>query len=289
MRKLINKAVIFALVAFLFSACTSDPELFDKSDIFVAFHDSEIKGTENSDSILVPVVVGALKGSPAITVSYEVELGTAVEGVDFTVENSSLSFTDGFGTQYIVIRPVDNSVFEGDKAFKIILTSNSVGYPFGSMSEVTVTLVDDEHPLKLVLGDYIFAGSDAWGDPFSVNITTSAVEGDLTQISFPLVDLIGYSAPAEDLVYASVDLTKNPKEFKIKIGQSFDTWGYGPCKIQGFKADETELSDGDYVTGTVDDSGNITMNEMLGVVITSGSYEGASFVIYGSGSIWTKQ
>jgi hypothetical protein len=287
MKKIFNKAVYLVLAIFVFSACSKDIELFEASDSFVAFRSASFKVSEK-DSLQIPVVVGALKGSEAVTVTYQVTSGTAVRDSIFTIAtDSSLVYTDGFGTQYIVVKPIDDDVFTGNRSFTIKLLTNSANYPFGAIDRATVTIVDDEHPLKLVLGAYVFAGLDAWGDPFSANITTSPVDGDLTMISFPLDALIGYGAPPEALVLASVDLVANT--FKIKTGQSYPTFGYGPCMINGYDADGNDLVEGDYVTGTIDASGNITMNEMLGVIITSGNNEGLSFMITGPGAVWTKQ
>ena len=149
MKKLINKTALLVLAVLLVSACSSDPELFDKSDSFVAFN-SDVAKVSEKDSLMIPVDVGALKGSPSVTVNFEVVDSTgatiAKEGVDFTLGSTSITFVDGFGTQYVKVKPVDNDLFTGNKTFKITLTSNSVGYPFGVIQTVNVTIVDDEHP-----------------------------------------------------------------------------------------------------------------------------------------------
>lgn len=290
-RNYLHRAILPLLSAIILAACSTDPVLFDESSFFVAFNKKVSQVKENGDTLLIPVDVAAFKGSPATTVTVKVLQDTgktaAVEFVDFTIVSKTLSFPNGLGTGYIQVVPIDNNVFEGNKFFRLGLFSNTANYAFGAVGENKVTIVDDEHPLKLVLGDYIFAGLDAWDAPFSCNVTTQSVEGDLTQIQFPVDALIGYGAPLTDVVIASVDLTA--KTFKIKTGQSYASFGYGTYKINGYDADGNDLSEGDFVTGTIDDNGNITMNEMLGVVITSGSYEGQSFAIFGVGAIWTKQ
>ncbi len=285
------RAILPLLSAVVLAACSTDPVLFDESSFYVAFNKNASQVKENGDTLLIPVDVAAFKGSPATTVTVAVLPDTgataAVEGVDYTIVSKTLSFPGGMGTKYIQVVPIDNNVFEGNKFFRIGLVSNTANYAFGAVTENKVTIVDDEHPLKLVLGEYIFAGLDAWGDPFSCNVTTQSVEGDLTQIQFPVDALIGFGAPLTDVVIASVDLTA--KTFKIKTGQSYANFGYGSYKVSGYDADENQLSDGEYVTGTIDNNGNITMNEMLDFVITSGSYEGSSFAIFGIGAVWTKQ
>lgn len=299
MKRYIYKTVLFVLALGAFAACDSDPVMFDSSNSFVAFEKKSATVKEDATSELqIPVVIAAVPGSQSVTVDFEVDLEadsaniTATEGEDFEItnESQSLTFSDGFGTQYISVSPIDNDVFTGTQRFTLKLTSNSADYPFGDVSETVVAIEDDEHPLKLVLGDYVFSGVDAWGDDFSTSITTSPVEGDLTQIAFPLNQLIpGWGAPEDAMVYATVDL--EAMEIYIEAGQSYDSFGYGACKISGYAGDEgdPQLEDGELITGTVDEDGNITMEDWIGVMITEGDNEGLSFAIYTAGSVWTKQ
>ncbi len=293
MKTHILKLMLVFLALTVFNACSWDPITFDSSKNFVAFQTKTAKVAEDADELQIPVVLAATSGSPSVTVDFEVvtEGSTAIEGEDFEIGNASksLTFSDGFGTQYIIINPIDNDVFEGNKTFKVKLTSNSGNYPNGAIEEMSVTITDDEHPLKLVLGNYIFAGDDAWGDPFSVAVTTSPVEGNLDQISFPLSHLIpNYGPPDTYLVYAKIDLDE--MTMTIAVGQSFASFGYGPCKISGYDGEtEDPLSDGDLIHATIDEDGNITMLDLMGVYITEGSNAGASFAIFGAQSVWTKQ
>ena len=218
------RAILPLLSAVVLAACSTDPVLFDESSFYVAFNKNASQVKENGDTLLIPVDVAAFKGSPATTVTVAVLPDTgataAVEGVDYTIVSKTLSFPGGMGTKYIQVVPVDNNVFEGNKFFRLGLVSNTANYAFGAVQENKVTIVDDEHPLKLVLGDYVFAGYDpVYEVPFSCTTTTQSVEGDLTQIQFPVEDLIGYGAPLTDVIVASVDLTA--KTFKIKTGQSY--------------------------------------------------------------------
>jgi hypothetical protein len=296
MKKYIIKSFLIALSLVAFIACESDPVLFDSSKSFVAFQSktASVKESPSEEIVKIPVVLAAVPGSPSVTVDFEVvtEGATAFEGEDFEIvnESNSLTFSDGLGTEYIEVKVIDNDVFTGDKTFTIQLTGNSQNYQLGAISSVVVTLVDDEHPLKLVLGDYVFSGLDAWGGEFSVNVTTSAVDGDLTQIQFPLAHLIpAYGPPADYMVYARVDLEE--MKIFIKVGQSYESFGYGACKISGYKGAEgdPQLEDGDEVVGVIDENGNITMEDYFGVLITEGANEGLSFTIFSAGSVWTKQ
>ena len=277
--------LLLATMAVVVASCSVDTELFDAKDHFVAFQKSTFRVKEG-DILLVPVVVASTKGSPALTVKTSPKSRTAVLNDAFMIPDTSLEFSEGFGTQYVSVISNDDNDFTGNRTFTLKIASNTLGMPLGAIDSTVITIVDDEHPLNLVLGNYVFSGKDAWDDPFSTNVVTSPVEGDLTQITFPLNNLFA-AAPAEYLIHVNVELTNNL--IKIKTGQSFDKWTY-PCKVFGMDADGKDMPDGSYITGTIDPAtGKITMNEYLGLLITAGDYKDYLLVCYAPGSVMTKQ
>lgn len=311
MRKLIYYTLGIAAVFMLMTACEkNDPIVFQNDDSFIGFvrgngavtEASVVEGVAFENTIAIPVMLVTLDNNP-VTVDFDfsiegiAEETQAIENETFTLlnENKTLSFSGGItegssmGYDTIFIQTVDNEIFTGNKRVNIVLMSNSAGYNFGSLSTFSLTVVDNEHPLNIVLGTYDVTGESAFGGSLSTTIETSAVEGTLEQVSFPLAQLIpGWGVPATDLVYAMVD--PEAKTFRIQTGQAFATFGYGPSKISGYDAEtETLMEDGEYIEGTFDDDGNITLHDLIGVMITSGSNEGLSFEIWSAGSVWTKQ
>jgi hypothetical protein len=159
---------LFVLVA-VFASCKNELIMFDSSKTFVAFASSAVTGIETDAVVNVPVMVAALNGSPAVTVSFDVVTdgidNPAVEGVDFTLTpDGTVNFAEGSGIINIQVIPVDNDLFTGNKSFKIVLTSNSKNYNTGSQSEVTVVLKDNEHPLAKWIGTYDVAAV-SYGSP----------------------------------------------------------------------------------------------------------------------------
>jgi len=286
MKRLLNKTVLLFLTVLLAAACSSDPEMFDKSDRFVAFNSGTEKIVEN-DTLLIPVVVGAFKGSPAVTVSFEVVEDTtstaAKEGVDFNLESSSVVFADGFGTQYIKVIPVNNDVFTGNKTFKINLTSNTAKYPFGVQQTVTVTIIDDEHPLKNWIGSYSvsalsYGSPGAWDESWS-NVSTAADPDDVNNL------IISGLAGGNLSIVATFDLTA--MTITIKPGANVGV-AYGSGNMLFYLGDESVSSyDKEAnIVGTISNDGSITIDH-VSPVFESGAYIGQMWDTFKT--VWTKK
>lgn len=246
-------------------------------------------GENNPAGIDVEIYLGAAAGTPATDVTLEVSTqghaNPAVLGEDFTISSMNVNVAVGIASVKIV--PVDDDVFTGNRTFTLKIASNSQNYPLTAQSQVLVTILDNEHPLKLVIGTYHVVGTDAWGDPVDATVVTSPVDGDLTKVSFPLVQLSGYDAPATNKVMVNVDLAAGT--FRIQVGQTYPTWGYGPCKLSGYDgATGSALEDGSFIRGLIDEDGNITFLDYMGVLITSGVNAGLSFNIWSPDVVWTK-
>jgi len=147
------------LVGLLVFSCKNEPIMFDSSKSFVAFVNSSATITENEDVLQIPLMVAALKGSPAVSVTFEVITegiaNPAVEGTDFTLTpGGSADFPDGSGVVNLAVHPIDNDQFTGNKSFMVRITSNTKGYASGAQDMVTVVLKDNEHPLAKWIGTY---------------------------------------------------------------------------------------------------------------------------------------
>ena len=76
-----------------------------------------------------------------VTVNYATQDGTANAGSDYTQATGSLTFAPGETTKTITVNVLDDSVFEGSEAFKVVL-SNATGAAI-AMPEATTTIKDD--------------------------------------------------------------------------------------------------------------------------------------------------
>jgi hypothetical protein len=312
MRKIVKYIVLFLAVTTILSSCEkNDPILFKQGDAFVAFPESSGSVNERQtfadkskgiDTINILVMVTSLESTP-VTVNFDFDTvgipqdQVALEDVAFKLLNEQkvLSFPNGWGYDTIKIATIDDEVFTGNRKVNIVLGSNSAGYKNAVESVYTLTILDEEHPLNIVLGTYQVTGTDAWGGAVNRTIKTEAVEGNLDQVKFKLVDAIGYSACPDMYVYVDVD--KENKTFYIKAGQEFASFNacdgpnYGPSKTSGFlgAAGDPQIEDGEYIKATFDDNGTIHMEDWFGVQITSGTNEGLWFTIWSNDIVWTKQ
>ena len=199
------KYIILSVIAVALStSCEKNyPVSFNPEDTFVSFEVSSASLEENAtEAIRIPIILAGVPGGTSVTatvgVSTEGIAAPAVEGEDFRILNKEISFTDGYGTEYVEIVPIDNSTNDGNKSF--ILTIESVT-PELSMESVqntvTITLIDDEHPLAYLFGNWAFTGVD----PISGPVTSTCVIG----ASGESVDEIAIDYGTPNPIYAKVE------------------------------------------------------------------------------------
>jgi hypothetical protein len=255
--------VVTVAILFMATACKKDLIMFDSSMNLVGF--SSVTASVKEDLGAQPgvqVYLGAALGTPATTVTITVDtvgLGkiAAKEGIDFTILSKSI--TAEVGENDVTISPVNNTVFTGDKKFYLVITANSANYKISVQKRVLVTIIDDEHPLKAWIGTYIVAAS-SYGDTYngkpegswdeSWTVVVSAVEGDVTKLSFSGVGAVG-SGP----IIATLD--KNALTISFAKGQNLgDVYGYGDTEVwYGF--DDLSLDLNVDVEGTLNVNGAI--------------------------------
>lgn len=263
-----------AVFAAVFSACDSNPKLFEGSDSFVAFQNATAVGKESDTvPICIPVVVGALKGYPAVSVSLDVVEDTAAakEGVDFTLESKTLTFTDGLGIVNAVVRPIWDSVYTGNKTFKIRITSNTQNYSLGSVSEAIVTILDAEHPLQKWVGSYsVFAYNyllPGAGDKTWSSVTTSSDPQDDTSL------LVKGLSDSDAEIAASVN--KDVKTMTIKAGSCLgNPYGIGDLYLYFGDPSTNTIYKNKDIVGEIKDDGSMVVDSLVVAVFSSGTYMG---------------
>ncbi len=140
----------------------------------IQFSSSSFTVNENGGSLAVTVTRTGGSNVP-VSVFFGVSGGSAIAGLDFLDASGRLDFGVGVTTQNILITPLDNSRFEGDKTITLRLSNPTNGATLG-LSTTTVTIVDDELPprspqLKTV-GELNF-GDIEFGDSQSISVSVS--------------------------------------------------------------------------------------------------------------------
>ena len=236
---------------------------FNDADAFVALQQSSAFIDENNEGTLkIPVMLTSLSGisgSVDFTITPN-ETAGAVEGVNFELLNSgkTLTFTKDSPTQYIEIRAIDNDTFNGDVKALITLT-NPQGVELGANKTCVFTVGDDEHPLAFILGDFNGIGTSYWGDELDWTCTFEKDADDVTKVW--IYNLVPGGSSSNSPVYGFVNDEKT--EIHIPVGQITMASTSYDVILEGFYGEdgEEDIPTGGYITGLIDQAGNITIQE----------------------------
>ena len=191
MRKL--KYLILAVgTLFVIASCDDNiPQSFNAEDSNASFSKTTASVNENATEPLeILLVLAGIPGSGKVTVtlavSTEGDTNPAIEGEDFTIDNKEITFEEGYGTQNIVIRPIDNNVFTGKKTFTLTIASSTPELKESVQNSVKISIADDEHPLSYLFGTYAMEGiliSQGQASPNGYDVTIAAHDaGALNEI-----------------------------------------------------------------------------------------------------------
>lgn len=284
MKKYLYKLSLILVALVIIPGCKKDyPIMFDSSTAVVGFSSSTLNIKEQGPDGTVKIYLGGSLSQAAtdvvLTVSVEGISLPAVEGTDFTISSKNVSVS--VGETVVTITPINNNIFTGDKQFKLIISSNSKSYPISAQNMVTITIADDEHPLKAWIGTYKVAAA-SYGDPGNWDelwtVVTSPVAGDVTKLS-----LKGIGSSSSTAIIATLNTTT--MTITLTPGQSLgDPYGAGPTSVFKGTPDLTFL-ESDNITGTIQANGTISI-DLWGEKIVSGQYAGPWDVF---NTTWTKQ
>lgn len=287
MKKIINRITFVLAAVTLLISCEADYIMFDSSKNFVAFPATSTAALEQGGQVPIPVYVVAENGSPAVEVSFDFNVegvsSPAVEGVDFTLVNSSktLSFPDGAGYDTIWIQPIDNDEFTGNKMVYVDLQSNTASYQFGANSSNVLTIIDDEHPLKNWIGTYSvealsYGNPGGWDEAWVVQ--TSTVVGELEKLQI----LIDAGSGGGEAFLAAFDT--EAMTISIDPGTvAGDLYGYGPTAM--YVGDYASLDTEATIVGSISEDGTIKIDNLT-MILTDYGFEGGLWDAFNT--TWTK-
>lgn len=258
-------ACALALTAALSCSKLNETPVFEDGKSFVGFAQTLYTVNEDADSLVIPVTV-ASPDPVKVTVAYSVADSTAKKGTNYTLadEAAVLVYDGETRTQNIVLNIVniattaEKSGYTGDLLFTVTLESAG-DLDLGYNKTCTVKIVDLDHPLAAILGQYKVTGTYYNGSPAEWILTMDKDESD---VSVVWIDKPGYFAQAAESwgdfsVYGNV--SDDLKTITIPCGQTCGANSDSPA----WDADETDL----FIFGTwepgisLHDSGVVTFTQ----------------------------
>ena len=263
MKKILFIITTIIAGAFLITSCNINSyPTFDDTDAYISFNSATISVNENAGTVRVPVSLVSLKGVTS-TASFEVVNGTAKSGVNFTLSGStSLDFSSG-STQYIEIKVIDlPGDFTGDLAFTLNI-NNAGSVNVGAENSCTVRILDLDHPLTFILGNYSITAEDAWGDgPETWNMSIAKDANDVT-----MVWILGLSKDyqAGIAVYGTVNEDKTILTVPSHQ-RAYNSTSYGNQFLCGARVVDkvwSMFSSSDRIFIYIDSNGNLSMDQNI--------------------------
>lgn len=153
----------------------------------------------------VTLSVSRLNGaSGTITVNYATAGSTnspATAGVDYAATNGTLTFAPGITNLDIVVTVNNDTLVEGNEEF-IVNLANIVGGSFGSPTNCTVIIVDDDSTLQFTV-----AATNIFEDATSLTLTVDRVGSSNTMVTLPFNTLDGAALHGSDYTGVTNTLT----------------------------------------------------------------------------------
>ena len=89
-----------------------------------------------------------------VSVSYDTFSGSADAGTDFQARSGVVSFDDAdSGARGLSVPIIDDDKYEGDETFTVALSDPQGGVTLGPITELTVTIRDNDPPPELMFRD----------------------------------------------------------------------------------------------------------------------------------------
>lgn len=272
------KRILYALIAglIILSSCDNDYPTFNDVDACVGFSIASYSIGEADGKIEIPVYLASVAGiTGTAEIDVDIAHSTAIEGEDFSIVSKELSFSTDGRIQNFVVNILDNNIFTGDKKVVFNIVSSSVNLAVESVC--TLTIIDDEHPLKGILNTYVgkIEGSES---EYNMEIVIEKDEGDLAKVWISNLDpyfaAYGYTAAdGYNKFYGIVNSEKT--EIAIPVGQAT---GYEDVKLEGLDGPDPNVAEllapgSSIIIKIVDNGASLEIPNGFGVANGEGFWE----------------
>lgn len=296
----------------LLASCEQEDHLFDESMSAVGFYGSTAtmqeydKDMSGKDSVTIQFLVTALTDAPSCNITFEVDTvgikNPAVEGVDFeTITDKTVTVSEGWGYLPMSLAAIDNNDYDekGNKSFRLKVVSNSLDYDLSSEYYITITIIDDDHPLGWMFGDYLVSTPETRNGSTSHAGSITAVLGETSKIKIYGMAGSAYGPALADPYFILATVSDDHTTVTIDAGQEWESWAYGSTILTAWEDDNGEGEETDKIIATLDKSGPVvlTISQQFTFMITDGSNEGLGLqwswnsdaAANSPTSTWTKQ
>lgn len=281
--KSLYKSIVLASVVVAGLASCNKAE-FTTYDI-VSFSNARYTVKENDPEVKIPVSIFSDKATSAV-VTYQIKQGEdyAVLGTDYTLEGTgvlNISNVEGAVCDSIVIKPISQvGTLQGNK--KIVIELEQVttsGLHLGSTTSCTVTIVDVDGGVNLLVGDWEGSNLKTNKNAGAIAFSLETVEGvaDYPQANVKIAkgasftDAIGNKWDTSYDIYAYFDDSKSL--LTIYHGQFFAGGNFG--EDIGVLVVAIETQDGSDLVWNVEDGiMTLTQDMYFNLYDTSGNDSG---------------
>lgn len=95
-----------------------------------------------------------------VAVDFATVNGTATAGADYTATNGTLVFPANTGTKTVLIPVINDTVAEGNETFNFRIFNPQGGVQLGTVTNTTVTIVDDDFPGVIQFSSAAYSGAE---------------------------------------------------------------------------------------------------------------------------------
>lgn len=233
----------------LFNSCEVNDPIYVPDDIsYVAFSNSEAAVRENKGNLDIELYLTTYSTSPAefsFTSSSEGLDFPAIEGVDYNLPpGNKVSFVNGMGYAEVAVEIIDNNEKDGMKQFWLEIESGTEGYQIGidGKQKILISIQDDEHPLKFILGRYRIEATSYYGSEWNLNHDRFLIEPDTDTTKIRIRNVIeGITPTLSRPLMGTVNVAEG--EITINSGQQWSNPKSNGYYFSFYKGDPENAND----------------------------------------------
>ncbi len=120
----------------------------------------------------------------SVTVNFVTANGAAIPSSDYTSTSGTLTFNPGVASQSFAVPILDDTLFEGNETFTVIISNPGGGATLGAISTATVTIIDDDPAPTLAINNVTQVEGNAGTSNFVFTATLTPAIGQTVTVNF---------------------------------------------------------------------------------------------------------